>query len=290
VITRAGNGDTAQRIPEVPQTGGWDELGTRVLSSIVLGTAVIAVVYLGGLVFSAVIILVAMVMIYEWDKLCENSWLGPIGLTHTVFIGATLLFAGADMLVQAAYSALFGMLAVAAIAIYLRRPVLWPVLGVAYIAAPCVSVMVLRGQGSEGMAVVFLSFAVVWVTDSGAYLIGKSVGGPRLAPRISPKKTWAGLVGGTLCGTAAGSAVALLTDLAPLGVLAALSFGLTFAAHAGDLLESALKRHFGAKDSSALIPGHGGILDRVDGLIFVWPAMVIIQFIHGGTLLPWVSR
>lgn len=279
-----------QRTLDVMGSNQWDGLGTRVLSAAILGVVVVAVVYMGGLVFSAVIILFAIIMVYEWNQICENGRFGPVGLLHTVFICAALVFASAGMVLEAAGVALAGLAAAAALAVYLGRPIVWPVLGILYVAIPCISVVWLRVYGNQGLTIVFWSFAVVWATDIGAYGFGKIIGGPRLAPRISPKKTWAGLAGGTLCGTVAGGAVAVLTGLATVEIMMALSFILTFAAHLGDLAESALKRRFDVKDSSNLIPGHGGLLDRVDGLVLVWPVMVALQTLHGGVLLPWVSR
>jgi len=125
-------------------------------------------------------------------------------------------------------------------------------------------------------------FAIVWVTDIAAYFTGRAIGGPKLWPAVSPKKTWSGAIGGTLGGIAAGLLVAKMAGLvvAPMMVLVAL--GLSIVAQGGDLLESAIKRHFGAKDASQLIPGHGGLMDRLDGFLTAAAAAVMLGLLRGG--------
>lgn len=277
-------------MPEAINAARWDELGLRLLSALVLGTAAVFVVYLGGWTFSAALAFFALIMIYEWDLLCEKSRFGPIGITHGIFTCGILFLVGADLIGPAFVVLSLGAASVAVLAAVLGRPVIWPVFGLLYVAAPCAAAIWLREQGGHGMSVVLWSLAVVWATDTGAYLLGKSIGGPRLAPRISPNKTWAGLIGGTACGTVAGGVFGAISGLASIATFAGISFVLTLAAHAGDLTESAIKRRFRVKDSGALIPGHGGILDRIDGLMFVWLAMVILSLLRGGVLLPWISQ
>jgi phosphatidate cytidylyltransferase len=134
--------------------------------------------------------------------------------------------------------------------------------------------------------------ALVWATDTAAYIAGRGIGGPRLAPRISPNKTWAGLAGGVVGAALVGLVASLLRD-APADVglpgemwrLVALSGVLALVEQAGDLVESAVKRHFGVKDSGNLIPGHGGVLDRVDGLIAVSLAVAGLSALAGRSIL-----
>jgi len=228
-----------------------------------------------------------LIMIYEWDQICEKRRFGPIGIAQGVAICVVLFLVNTNQLGMALLVFLVALVGIAAIAMLLKRPVLWPSLGLAYVAVPCAAVIWLRDQSANGMTIVLWSLVVVWATDTGAYLLGKSIGGPKLAPRISPKKTWAGLIGGTACGTLAGGFVAAASGLATVFALSVMSFALTFAAHAGDLAESAVKRHFQVKDSGTLIPGHGGLLDRVDGLVLVWPATVVLSVGYGIATLPW---
>ena len=122
----------------------------------------------------------------------------------------------------------------------------------------------------------------MWATDIAAYFAGRAVGGPKLWPAVSPKKTWSGAIGGTLGGVAAGLLVAKLFGLAVSPMLVLVAIGLSVVAQAGDLLESAVKRHFGAKDASQLIPGHGGLMDRLDGFLTAAAAAVMVGLIRGG--------
>jgi phosphatidate cytidylyltransferase len=159
----------------------------------------------------------------------------------------------------------------------------WTVAGIAYIGLPVAALIWLRDQDR---ATTFWLLLVVWATDSAAYAAGRLIGGWRLMPSISPNKTWAGLVGGIVGAALVGGAVG-----AGLGidawVLAATSAALALVAQGGDLLESAIKRHFGAKDTGSLIPGHGGLLDRIDGLMAAAPTVAVICLAAGGGISAW---
>lgn len=163
----------------------------------------------------------------------------------------------------------------------------WLVGGLLYVLAPSVALLLLRDDPETGRALVFWLLAVVWATDIGAYLFGRLIGGPKLAPSISPKKTWAGLLGGMFCAGLAGVGTALAMEMQALvqpAVVSALVGGLS---QGGDLFESWVKRRFGAKDSGNLIPGHGGLLDRVDGLLAAAAATALIQISTGTRVLAW---
>jgi phosphatidate cytidylyltransferase len=129
--------------------------------------------------------------------------------------------------------------------------------------------------------------AVVWATDIGAYTIGRQIGGPLLAPKWSPRKTWAGLMGGVVCAALAGWAMAGVLGATPVLPLVLVSAGLAIVEQFGDLAESVAKRRFGVKDASSLIPGHGGLLDRLDGLLAVIPAVALLTLLGGGSVLTW---
>jgi phosphatidate cytidylyltransferase len=129
--------------------------------------------------------------------------------------------------------------------------------------------------------------AVVWATDIGAYLVGRTLGGPRLAPLWSPRKTWAGLAGGILCAGLVGWATTGWLGISPALPLVLLSAGLAIVGQVGDLAESLAKRRFGVKDSSSLIPGHGGLLDRLDGLLAVLPVVALLTMIAGRSVVTW---
>jgi phosphatidate cytidylyltransferase len=164
-----------------------------------------------------------------------------------------------------------------------RLALLFP--GLVYAAVACVAPIVLRLDAHYGLAAVLLLFAVVWSTDVLGYVAGRLAGGPKLWPAVSPKKTWSGAIGGTLGAAVAGVLVARANSLA-LAPVAALSVVLSIAAQAGDLMESALKRHFGVKDASHLIPGHGGVMDRLDGFIVATFVAALIGISRGGLANP----
>jgi phosphatidate cytidylyltransferase len=160
-----------------------------------------------------------------------------------------------------------------------RRP---GYLGVPYAGFPAMAAVLLRADPLYGAVAILWCLAIVWAADTLAYFAGRSIGGPKLAPVISPKKTWAGL-GGAIAGSAAASAlVAAFAGLPAIAALTLLAGILALFEQAGDLFKSALKRHYGVKDSGNLIPGHGGVIDRVDGLIAVAVAAAIIGLLRGG--------
>ena len=144
----------------------------------------------------------------------------------------------------------------------------WSAAGVYYAGFPAVALIWIRGDQAYGWLAILYLFIIVWTTDSAAYLFGRWIGGPKLAPRISPKKTWSGLIGGALSAGLAGLLFALAVEGASSLHLALLAIVLAVIAQLGDLGKSAIKRIFGMKDTSGLIPGHGGVLDRIDGLLF----------------------
>lgn len=162
----------------------------------------------------------------------------------------------------------------------------WLAAGVAYAAVLLFAPLILRRDPALGFAAIVFLFAVVWATDIAAYFAGRALGGPKLWPAVSPKKTWSGAVGGTLGGVAAGCvAVKLLGLSVPLMLLLVAGL-LSVVAQAGDLLESAIKRHFGAKDAGSIIPGHGGLMDRLDGFLTAAAAAAMVGLIRAGLEAP----
>jgi len=167
---------------------------------------------------------------------------------------------------------------------------LWRFAGLAYVAVPCASLIWLRdvrfeNNANAGARLVLFLMLVIWATDIGAYFAGRKIGGPKLAPRLSPSKTWAGLGGGILSAAIVGGISCSFTPYPP-SLIACMDMGavLAIVAQGGDLFESWLKRRIGAKNSGDLIPGHGGLLDRVDGLIFTTPLFAWLVYMSGAIL------
>jgi phosphatidate cytidylyltransferase len=158
----------------------------------------------------------------------------------------------------------------------------WMLGGLIYAGILLLAPISLRNDAMLGLTAILFLFAIVWATDIAAYFAGRAIGGPRLWPAVSPKKTWSGALGGTLGGIAAGLIVAKIAGLVIAPMLVLVTFGLSVASQAGDLLESAIKRHFGAKDASQLIPGHGGLMDRLDGFLTAVAAAVMVGLWRGG--------
>jgi phosphatidate cytidylyltransferase len=263
-------------------------LRVRVLSSVVLALPALAAVYVGGLLFDLLLGLIVLVMAFEWDRLCAGPRDPGIRVNDpaTWALAAAILAVVVAAVLQAPALALWLTLAGFA-AVFLiargidRRAPLLQALGALYIGIPFVALVWLRADPAAGAVTVFWLLGVVWATDTGALFAGRSIGGPKLAPVISPNKTWAGLAGGMIAAAAVGAGFALWLG-GPVALAALVSAGLAVVAQAGDLAESLIKRHFGVKDSGKLIPGHGGIFDRVDGLLAVAPVWALGMLIDAG--------
>ncbi|MGH6768372.1 MAG: phosphatidate cytidylyltransferase, partial [Xanthobacteraceae bacterium] len=177
-----------------------------------------------------------------------------------------------------------GMLVTCAFVREVRRG--WAVAGIPYAAAIGLAPIILRADAGYGFLAMIYLFAIVWSTDVMAYVAGRAIGGPKLAPRVSPNKTWSGAIGGLVGGAIAAVVVAVVVGLGPLVVVTSIAIVLSVFAQAGDLFESALKRRFGAKDSGRLIPGHGGLMDRLDGFVAAAALACVIGLVRGGVEAP----
>ena len=267
--------------------GGRSSLVPRVASALVLAPVALVAVWLGPPYLMLLVGLAGAVMGWEWARLCGRD---AIGLGGAVGIAGIVAGAAAAALDAPRIGLSLVLLAGLPFAWLERDRSVTAALagaGVAWIGLPCVALIWLAQDAGAGRATVLWILAVVWATDIGAYVIGKAVGGPRLAPRLSPNKTWAGLVGGIACATATGIAAALAIGAPLLSPLVWLSAVLAVVEQAGDLAESATKRHFGVKDSSSLIPGHGGLLDRLDGMLAVVPVVALLSLVGGSSVVTW---
>jgi len=258
----------------------------RILFGLFMAMIAVALTFGSPFWFAAVTCLMMMLAGREWHRMVrdpaqrEAADRQPIHI-QTAVTGATLLFAAAVLLVtgSAIAVAVLAAGAVAAFALARMRDdnPLWHAGGVLYVGLPVLALVALKTLAPQGPQVLLGLFLIVWSTDTGALLFGKLIGGARLAPKLSPGKTWAGTIGGSIT---AAIVFGLYIAVLDFSVTKAMLFALVFSvvAHLGDLFESLVKRHFGYKDSGGLIPGHGGALDRVDSLLACSVVMALLVF------------
>jgi phosphatidate cytidylyltransferase len=243
------------------------ELLLRLASAFVLIAITLAAVLVSPWSFLALVIVGAGLLLWEWGSATRGNGFDGTSLIQAVSVTALAIFVALDRFD-------LGLFVVGAAAVVIafsatdRARALWALSGLAYVALPAASLVWLRSDPQYGLAAILFLFAVTWATDTFSYVGGRSLGGPKLAPRISPKKTWSGFLVGILSPALVGVAFALYLGETSPWVLALVAVGLAFACQIGDLLESAIKRRLGIKDMSQLIPGHGGLFDRIDSLLF----------------------
>lgn len=267
-----------------PAFAGRSNLVLRIVSSLVLAPVAIAAAYFGGLVFIAFWTAAAILVLWEWDTLVcahDRNAVLATGAFALAGVAVTLMFDRPGIAVMLVALGLFGL---ATLASRVRRH--WCVAGLIYAAALLIAPVLLRGDPSFGLAAIVFLFVIVWLTDITAYFVGRAFGGPKLMPRVSPKKTWSGAIGGTLAGMIGGVIVAQQAGIGNLAAAGVVALVLSVISQAGDLAESAIKRQFSAKDSSQLIPGHGGLMDRLDGFVTAAAAGALAGIAHGGLDAP----
>jgi phosphatidate cytidylyltransferase len=270
--------------------GGWigSELGQRVASSLVMAAAALLATYVGGWLFAAFWLVAALAVLIEWSAITRVEPREPLrvvlGLALSLIVLALALRLPAWSVAAVAVAALVAASALGRGA----RDRLWSGAGFLYAAVIATVPFVVRDDPRLAVVGVLWMFATVWVTDVAAYFVGRAVGGPKLWPRVSPKKTWSGFLGGVAAGTAAGVAVAAVgarygTQVpAPFWLVGLISALAASVGQLGDLAESALKRTFEVKDSGHLIPGHGGLMDRLDAF---WAVCALVGVVLGGLRL-----
>ena len=264
--------------PAAAAEQGSRNLVVRIGAALVLAPTAVAIAYAGGWLWSALVTLAAVGLYVEWLMI-----VGAARATRAVASGVIALalagFCLAAGRIDWAVAALVLGLVVVALISPVRRS--WTAAGYVYAAAAEMASVVVRLDQAYGFVALILILLVVWVTDIGGYFAGRGIGGPKLWPRVSPKKTWAGAIGGFAASlvVASGFAVLGLGKIVPMLVVGA---ALSVASQLGDLFESAVKRRFGVKDSSHLIPGHGGLMDRLDGLVAAIVVAAIFGLLRGG--------
>jgi phosphatidate cytidylyltransferase len=260
------------------------ELALRVCSALVLVPIAIGTAYLGGWPFAVFWGLAAMGVLWEWISLVARSDHRTVLMTGGASLALAVALVATGHLLAAVIVLAISTLGVAALAPAKWRT--WIAAGVPYAGALGVAPVVLRSDSEDGFLAVIFLFAIVWTTDVVAYFFGRAIGGPKLMAQISPKKTWSGAIGGTLAAVIVAFILAKVMALSGLFAIAMLAVVLSICAQGGDLFESFLKRRFGAKDSGHLIPGHGGLMDRLDGFITASVVAALIGLLRGGFEAP----
>ncbi len=259
----------------------------RILSAAFLAPLAVAAAWFGGPLLALLTLLAAALMGWEWGRLTDRGRFGAPGalVAATEVASVSVAALGSPMVA-------LGVLVAGALARLVwpsaeRNANLWAGVGTLWIGAGCVGVLWLGADPIAGRATLLWLFVLVWATDSAAYLVGRRAGGPRLAPRWSPKKTWSGALGGVAAAGLVGAMTSKILGFSMASPVFWLSMGLSVAAQAGDLAESAAKRRFGVKDTSGLIPGHGGLLDRLDGLLAAFVAAAVLTLARGASPVMW---
>lgn len=254
----------------------------RVVSAAVMLPIAVAAVWLGGWAFAGLVIVAGALMAWEWSRMVYAE---PWGVEMYGLAGAVIVSGIAAMVGPVVYALGFAAAFWAGSVIFAavrHRDLAWRLAAIPYICLPIIALIELRRDPELGLAAILWLFCVIWATDICAYFTGRTLGGPKLAPRASPNKTWSGLIGGVAGAAAVGAATAQFLGQGDAYALAAFSGLLAAAGQSGDIAESAIKRRFGVKDSSNLIPGHGGIMDRVDGLVAAAVVTVAVGWLRSG--------
>jgi phosphatidate cytidylyltransferase len=275
-----------QAPPLTAEPRKWPDLSMRIASAIVLIPIVLGITWVGSIWYGLLVASMAVFMAIEWSKLVHDSRPVQLALHVIAAIAAALL-----PFITGAWLALSGIAVLWAASVFHRRltsapQTLWSVVGIPYIALSALSVVLLRNDTQFGLVAVYWLLFVVWGADTLAYFAGRTLGGPKLLPRISPKKTWAGLAGAVIGGILCSALFAWVAGLESLLWLCWIGALLAVVEQAGDFFESALKRKAGVKDSGTLIPGHGGMLDRVDGLVAAGIVAALIGGVRSGFSAP----
>jgi phosphatidate cytidylyltransferase len=259
----------------MPATAPQHEIAKRVASAVVLAIVALGAVIACPWSFAVLVIVAGGIVACEWGKLVRGTGADLIALVVALTVAAIALLVTLGRIDAALISIPVALAAVWALSLGSQNAA-WSILGVAYAALPAFALVWLRSDPTLGLAAMLFLLAVSWTTDTASYAAGRLIGGPKLAPIISPKKTWSGLIIGTIAPAIVGYATSLLLKDSSGFRLALVSIAIAAFCQLGDLSESAVKRKFGTKDMSQLIPGHGGLLDRIDGLLFASLAAALI--------------
>lgn len=256
------------------------ELRKRTISAIALALVALVATWLGGIAFDVLSAVIMIAIYHEWTTITGMprrdfaayafGWLAMALIALNLVLGDPGL--GVPLLA--------GLTITALLLLYIRGGSAWLTGGVFYSGLSGISLAAIRGNDDMGLVAMIYVFAIVWATDILAYFVGRAIGGKKLAPRISPGKTWSGAIGGTISGVIAGGAVSFSYFPQLTARTLGLALFLSISSQVGDLFESFIKRRFGVKDSGHVIPGHGGVMDRVDGLVFAGFAVFLLAILN----------
>lgn len=245
-------------------------------------------VWHGGLLFDMLVAAAAAIMAWEWGHLTRGATDKNRSPYQAILSFVAVLLSGLAGYGSALVAFIVGLVLVDRLDPgETQTRGIWSTGGLIWITLPCIGLVWLRHDPIVGREMVLWILATVWATDIAAYAVGRTVGGPRLAPRISPAKTWSGLAGGVAAAAGIGCAASFWMGGQHWLALGVIGAGLAIVEQAGDLAESYAKRRFGAKDSGSLIPGHGGLLDRLDGMLAVVIAVIVLDRGLGESVLLW---
>ena len=263
---------------EQPKKAAPSNLVMRIAAALVLVPLALGAAYAGGVFWTALVTVVAVGLYLEWLMVVGEVRTVSVGTAGAVAIAVAGICCAFGLIDFAMVVLALGLVAVTALAAGRR---VWVAAGFVYASAAELASVLVRFDTSEGWHALVLVFLVVWASDIGGYVAGRGIGGPKLAPRVSPNKTWAGAIGGFAASLVA-AAVWALAGAGGLLAMLVLAAAVSVVSQLGDLAESAVKRHFGVKDSSHIIPGHGGLLDRLDGYVAAIVFAAILGLLRGG--------
>ena len=277
-----GRSDPVLPTVPVPPRFGWGDLRRRAVSAALLAPLTLVCLWLGGWWWTALLTAAAVGLAVEWVHLCGARLASPAGATLPL---AVLAAGAAGVIGREALGV--GVVACGFLLAWGLGRRVGLAAGVPYLGLAMVALAALRGDGETGRDNMLFLLLVVWASDIGAYAAGHLLGGAKLAPRISPAKTWSGAAGGLAAAMAVGVAAALALHGGAVPHILPVAAGIGIAAQLGDLLESAVKRHYGVKDTGRLIPGHGGLLDRLDGVLAAALAASVLSAVLGQGAVLW---